>query len=78
LLQVWREWAVHADLETPVKPHIKIVWCAMIVVAAFLSAGCYVTQDASGHWWACEDYATANGPLTGCTPIEWPLDALLP
>ncbi len=60
------------------KPHIKIVCCTMLIVAALLSAGCYVTQDAKGQWWACEDYATANGTLTGCTPIDWPLNAFLP
>ena len=42
---------------------------ALLVVAAAVSGGCYVTQDAKGQWWACEDYQTANGPATGCTPV---------
>jgi hypothetical protein len=44
----------------------------LLVSAAFVSGGCYVTQDGAGQWWACEEYATAKGPATACTPIQAP------
>ena len=44
---------------------------ALLVAAAF-SGGCYVTQDAQGQWWACDQYQTANGPADACTPIQAP------
>ena len=50
----------------------KIVRAAMVVIAALLSGACYVTQDGNGQWWACEDYQSSNGTVTGCTPIEAP------
>jgi hypothetical protein len=59
-------------METPMKTHLKIVWATMMVIAALSSAGCYVTQDANGQWWACEDYEAAHGTVTGCTPTEPP------
>lgn len=57
------------------RTNLKIVWATMMVIAALLSAACYVTQDANGQWWACEDYQATNGTVTGCTPVEPPLFA---
>jgi hypothetical protein len=50
----------------------KAFGLALFVVASVVSGGCYVTQDASGQWYACEDYATGNGPASACTPIQKP------
>ncbi len=44
----------------------------LLVAAAALSSGCYVTQDGQGQWWACEDYPTATGVVSACTPIQPP------
>lgn len=46
---------------------------ALVILGGALSGGCYVMQDASGQWWACEDYQTPNGVATGCHPIDPPL-----
>jgi hypothetical protein len=48
----------------------KALCVALIAVASFFSGGCYVMQDQQGGWWACEDYATPNGPATGCAPLQ--------
>jgi hypothetical protein len=50
----------------------KAICIAALALAAAVSGGCYVTQDSSGQWWACDEYQTANGPATACTPIEAP------
>jgi hypothetical protein len=50
----------------------RIIAIAFFVATAAISGGCYATQDNGGQWWACEDYATPNGPATGCTPIQAP------
>ena len=50
----------------------KALCIVALMVAAALSGGCYVTQDANGQWWACEDYFSANGTVNACTPIERP------
>jgi hypothetical protein len=44
----------------------------LLIVASAVSGGCYVTQDGNGQWWACEEYQAAEGPVTGCTPIDPP------
>jgi hypothetical protein len=44
----------------------------LVIAASVLSSACYITQDASGQWYACETLATANGPVDGCTPIPAP------
>jgi hypothetical protein len=54
------------------KIHIKVVWGVMLLTAAWLSSGCYVTQDGNGQWWACEDYQAQAGIVSACTPIEPP------
>ena len=51
----------------------RILAILFLVSTAAVSGGCYVMQDAKGQWWACEEYATPNGPATACTPIEKPL-----
>jgi hypothetical protein len=43
---------------------------ALLILASAISGGCYVTQDANGQWWACEDYQTPNGPTTACSPVN--------
>jgi len=43
-----------------------------LVVASAFSGGCYVTQDAQGQWWACDDYQTSTGTANACTPIQAP------
>jgi hypothetical protein len=45
---------------------------AMFVMVSVISGGCYVTQDANGQWWACDDYAAQNGTASACTPIQKP------
>ena len=50
----------------------KALYLVLLVVASAVSGGCYVTQDASGQWFACEEYQAQNGPLTACTPIQAP------
>ena len=48
----------------------RFIAAVLLVAAAAVSGGCYVKQDANGAWWACEDYATPNGPATGCYPLQ--------
>jgi hypothetical protein len=43
---------------------------ALLILASAISGGCYVTQDAKGQWWACEEYPTPNGVSTACTPLN--------
>jgi hypothetical protein len=50
----------------------KLVAVAWLVVASLMLQACYVTQDQNGQWWACEEFQTANGSGTACTPIERP------
>lgn len=50
----------------------RLLGILLLVSAAVVSGGCYVTQDGTGQWWACEEYVTANGPATACTPIQKP------
>ena len=50
----------------------KALCLALFVIASVLSSGCYVTQDANGQWWACEDYAAQAGTAAACTPIASP------
>jgi hypothetical protein len=50
----------------------KALCLALFVLATVVSGGCYVTQDADGQWWACEDYQTNNGLANACTPIQAP------
>ena len=50
----------------------KALCIALLIVASAVSGGCYVTQDANGQWWACEDYQAQNGPMSACTPIQAP------
>ena len=50
----------------------RIFGILLLACAAAVSGGCYVTQDGNGQWWACEEYATPNGPATACTPIQQP------
>jgi hypothetical protein len=50
----------------------KALCLAVLITASVLSGGCYVTQDAYGQWWACEDYAAQNGVASACTPIPAP------
>jgi hypothetical protein len=45
---------------------------ALLVLAAAVSGGCYVTQDSNGQWWACDTYQTADGAADACTPIQAP------
>ncbi len=44
----------------------------LLLTTSLLSQACYLSRDESGQWWACEDYPTANGDLSACTPIESP------
>jgi hypothetical protein len=48
----------------------RLLAAGLLVAAAAMSGGCYVMQDANGAWWACEDYATPNGTVSGCTPLQ--------
>lgn len=50
----------------------RILMAALLVLGAVFSSGCYVTQDANGQWWACEEYQTPNGVATACSPIDRP------
>jgi hypothetical protein len=50
----------------------KALACALFALASLASGGCYVTQDASGQWYACENYNTGNGAANACTPIQKP------
>jgi hypothetical protein len=50
----------------------KLLCLAALVIGCAISGGCYVEQDASGQWWACDDYPTANGPANACTQIQAP------
>jgi hypothetical protein len=50
----------------------RILGILLLAGAAALSGGCYVTQDGNGQWWACDEYATPNGPATACTPVQSP------
>jgi hypothetical protein len=51
----------------------KALCIVALVVASAFSGGCYVTQDAQGQWWACEDYPTNTGSTANaCTPIQAP------
>ena len=50
----------------------KALILVLVVFASAVSGGCYVTQDAKGQWWACEDYQAQNGVASACTPIESP------
>jgi hypothetical protein len=50
----------------------RILGILLLAGAAAVSGGCYVTQDGNGQWWACEEYATPNGPATACTPVQAP------
>lgn len=54
------------------KSVLKASRLALLIFAATASAGCYVTQDSGGQWWACEDIAAPNGVATACTPIDKP------
>jgi hypothetical protein len=49
-------------------PFRKIL-VALVIAAGLLSEACYVKQDENGQWWACEDYQTPNGIVSGCTPL---------
>lgn len=48
----------------------KALCLALIFVASLASGGCYLMQDTSGQWWACEEYQTPNGPAQACAPIQ--------
>jgi hypothetical protein len=50
----------------------KALCLALLVIASAVSGGCYVTQDSSGQWFACEDYQTQGGVASACTPIQAP------
>lgn len=50
----------------------RIIAVMLVMAAAGASAGCYVTQDLRGQWWACETYQAASGVATACTPIQPP------
>ena len=50
----------------------KALCIAALVIASAFSGGCYVTQDANGQWWACDEIPTSNGNATACTPINAP------
>lgn len=50
----------------------KALCLALIILTAAVSGGCYVSQDAQGQWWACEDYQAQNGVASACTPIQAP------
>ncbi len=47
---------------------MRVLGIVMLAVFAVVSSACYVTQDASGQWWACE---TVQG-VEGCTQIQAP------
>jgi hypothetical protein len=50
----------------------KALCLSLFVLASVVSGGCYVTQDANGQWYACEDYNSGTGATSACTPIERP------
>ena len=50
----------------------KALAIAVLTLASLMFQACYVTQDANGQWWGCEDLPTANGVVTACTPIQSP------
>jgi hypothetical protein len=50
----------------------RVFALVFLLTTSLLSQACYLSRDASGQWWACEDYLTANGDLSGCIPIESP------
>ena len=50
----------------------RLLMLLILAAASVVSTGCYVKQDASGKWWACETYATPNGPAEGCYEIDNP------
>ena len=50
----------------------KAICILALVIASALSGGCYVTQDANGQWWACEDHPSNGGNVNACTPIQAP------
>jgi hypothetical protein len=50
----------------------KALCLALLILSSAVSSGCYVTQDSTGQWWACESYETENGLANACTPIAAP------
>lgn len=50
----------------------RLFLLVLLLAGAVVSSGCYVMQDQNGQWWACETYATPNGPATGCYQIQAP------
>jgi hypothetical protein len=48
----------------------KAFCLALLIMASAFSGGCYLKQDTSGKWWACENYQTPNGPATACAPLD--------
>jgi hypothetical protein len=51
---------------------MKVVWVAMLLLAILLFSGSYVTLDAAGRWWACDEYRLPTGLVTNCTLIRPP------
>jgi hypothetical protein len=50
----------------------KAFCLAFLILASVMSGGCYVTQDSTGQWWACEEYQTEAGLANACYPIAAP------
>jgi hypothetical protein len=50
----------------------RVLTLTFLFLSSLLFQACYVTQDAQGQWWACDELQGENGPVTGCTPIDAP------
>jgi hypothetical protein len=44
----------------------------LFVIVSLISSACYVKQDDSGNWWACESYQASSGPADACYALPGP------